>query len=500
MRVPHTPHREGEPCPLLVVDDEALILSALKRTLRSSGFEVHGFTSPLEALDFARENEVHVVLSDFRMPDVNGVEFLRRMRELQPFAQRVMLTGYADPRAVEEAVNRSEVFRFVTKPWDDQALKLTLKAAADESHARWEIERLAVLTKAQNQALKELTRTLEEKVEARTRELAILEAQWALSLDAIEDPLAIFDPRGGVIRANLAFERRFGAHRDRVLAEMKRTRESGNRRHRPLVIDRRSYRLRCHDTGDGTAVCAFTDVTGEEAFERRIRQHEKMVAMGQLAGGVAHEINSPLAGILSFAQILSRDPGRSPEDVEALQMIENAARRAARIVDSLLRFSRLPPQQEWTRVDLGRVVEDARLLLEVQLRGNRITFQNRAPKDCLFVHGSSGELHQVLLNLLRNASQAIGEGPGTIAVTGERRGSEVFLSVADTGHGIRPEILDRIFDPFFTTKDEGAGTGLGLSICYRIVESHGGRIEVESEPGNGTLFRLILPVEPEPPE
>lgn len=496
----HDPHGPGDPCPLLIVDDEALICSALKRTLRSSGFAVHTFTSPMEALDFARIHEVHVVLSDFRMPDMNGVEFLKQMREIQPLAQRVMLTGYADPRGIEEAVNRSEVFRFVTKPWDDQALKLTLKAAADESHTRSEIDRLAILTRKQNEALRELTRTLEEKVEARTRELAVLEAQWALSLDAIEDPLAIFQPDGGVIRSNLAFQKRFGDHRERILEEMKKARERGKRRHRPLIIDKRSYRLRSHDTGDGTAVCAFTDVTGEEALERRMRQHEKMVAMGQLAGGVAHEINSPLAGILSFAQILAREPGRSPDDVESLEMIENAARRAARIVDSLLRFSRLPPQEEWARVDLGRVVEDARLLLEVQLRGNRISLINQAPKDTLFVQGSSGEIHQVFLNLLRNSSQAIGDGPGTITVHGERRGTEVVVSVADTGHGIAPDILDRIFDPFFTTKEEGAGTGLGLAICYRIVESHGGRIEVESDPGRGTLFRLVLPGDPETSE
>lgn len=490
----------GALCPLLVVDDEALICSALRRTLRSSGFAIHTFTSPLEALDFARGNEVHVVLSDFRMPDMNGVEFLKRMRDIHPLAQRVMLTGYADPRAVEEAVNHSEVFRFVSKPWDDQALKLILRAAADEAHTRSEIDRLAILTRAQNEALKDLTRTLEEKVEARTREIAVLEAQWALSLDAIEDPLALFCPERGVIRSNLAFQKRFASHQEQVLAEIERVRHSGNRRHRPLVIDRRSFRLKSHDTGDGTAVCAFTDVTGEEAFERRMRHHEKMVAMGQLAGGVAHEINSPLAGILSFAQILARDADRSQEDVEALGMIENAARRAARIVDSLLRFSRVPSQQQWALVDLGRVVEDARLLLEVQLRGKQITLVNEAPKDSLFVHGSSGELHQVLVNLLRNASQAIGEGPGTIVVKGERRGTEMLLSVSDTGHGIPPEVLDRIFDPFFTTKEEGAGTGLGLSICYRIAESHGGRIEVESEPGRGTRFRLFLPAEPETAE
>lgn len=493
----HQPHAPCDPCPLLIVDDESFICSALKRTLRSSGFSVHAFTSPYEAIEFAQQNEVHVVLSDFRMPEMDGVEFLRQMRDIQPMAQRVMLTGYADPRSIEEAVNRSEVYRFVTKPWDDHALKSTLKAAADECHTRREIERLAFLTRQQNDVLKELTRTLEEKVEARTREVAILEAQWALSLDAVEDPLAIFEPERGVVRSNLAFQKRFSGHLEVVLDAMKQARGKPTRRPRRMVLDHRSYRLRSHETGDGTAVCVFTDITGEEAFEKRMRHHEKMVAMGQLAGGVAHEINSPLAGILSFAQILSRDRWRSEEDVEALQMIENAARRAARIVDSLLRFSRLPAQQDWSSVDLGAVADDARLLLSIQLKGTSITIRNDTPKGMLFIQGSSGELHQVLLNLLRNASQAIGDRTGSIVIEGERRGADVVLSMSDSGHGISPDIIDRIFDPFFTTKEEGSGTGLGLSICYRIIESHGGRIEVESEPGKGSVFRLFLPAEME---
>src|SRR5690606_22016013 len=135
-------------------------------------FAVTTFSSPHEALKHMETHEVHVIVSDFRMPGMDGVELLRRVREVQPLTQRVMLTGYAEPKALEEAVNRSEVFRFVTKPWDDHAFQLTIRAAADEYHTRVENDRLAEITRSQNEALRELTRTLEEKVEARTREIA----------------------------------------------------------------------------------------------------------------------------------------------------------------------------------------------------------------------------------------------------------------------------------------------------------------------------------------
>lgn len=494
---PHDPHADGSPCPLVLVDDEGFVLSALQRVLRNSGFAIRAFSDPEAALAFIEKNEVHVVLSDFRMPRMDGVELLRRVREIRPLAQRVMLTGYADPRAVEAAVNHSEVYRFITKPWDDQTLRLTLRAAADECHTRAENQRLARQIQQQNEALRELAGSLEEKVIARTRELARLEAQWVQSLDAIGVPLAVVREAGEVVRANRAFRELREAASETIDGAVRRALAADGRTRRSpaesLRIAGRVFRIAAHPVDDETAVCVFTDVTGEEALERRIRHHEKMLAMGQLAGGVAHEINSPLAGILGFAQVMAREPGRSREDLEALRMIETAARRAARIVDSLLRFARAPAEHDWSSLDLGAVVEDAILLLSVQLRDGRIRIRNETARNELFVHGSSGEIHQVLLNLLRNASQAIGDGAGEIRVRGENLPHQVTLSISDTGSGISPDILDRIFEPFFTTKTAGEGTGLGLSICYRIMENHGGSIEVESEVGRGSTFRLVFP-------
>jgi two-component system NtrC family sensor kinase len=215
-----------------------------------------------------------------------------------------------------------------------------------------------------------------------------------------------------------------------------------------------------------------------------------MSAVGQLAGGVAHEINNPLGGILAFAQLMSRED-RTPEDVENLRLIQDAAMRAKRIVESLLRFSRRPQTQERGPVDLARVADEALFLVEPQVKGGKIEVVRRyEPAQAL---GNANQLQQIALNLCVNAVQAM-EGGGRLTVAVAPAGpGRVRLAVSDTGPGVRPEIAKRIFEPFFTTKPEGQGTGLGLSICYQIAEEHGGTVKLEAGAERGACFVLELP-------
>jgi len=252
----------------------------------------------------------------------------------------------------------------------------------------------------------------------------------------------------------------------------------------------RAWLLRAFPFGDGASVVVYKDVTEEREVTRRLFQAEKMAALGQLAGGVAHEINNPLGGILAFAQIMSQDD-RTAQDLENLRLINDAALRAKRIVESLLRFSRVPQEHERGEVELAKVVEDALFLLGSQLKDARVAVERRlAP---VRVTGNANQLQQVVVNLVVNALQAVGDA-GRIAVeTGAAPGGRVRLAVSDTGPGVPPELAERIFEPFFTTKPEGQGTGLGLSICYRIAEEHGGSIRMEPPPGGGARFVVDLP-------
>jgi two-component system NtrC family sensor kinase len=182
---------------------------------------------------------------------------------------------------------------------------------------------------------------------------------------------------------------------------------------------------------------------------------------------------------------------RSQPDLENLKLIQDAAMRAKRIVESLLRFSRRPRGEEKGPVDLAQVAEDALFLLRPQLNDGRIeVVRDYRPVSAT---GNANQLQQIFVNLVVNAIQAMG-GAGRLTVAvGPAAPGRVRASVADDGPGVRPEIAQRIFEPFFTTKPEGKGTGLGLSICYQIAEDHGGSIRLEPAPERGACFVVDLP-------
>jgi len=262
-----------------------------------------------------------------------------------------------------------------------------------------------------------------------------------------------------------------------------------------VTFRNRAWLMRAFPFGADALVVVYKDVTQEREVSRRLVQTEKMSALGQLAGGVAHEINNPLGGILAFAQIMAQDP-RSEEDQESLRLISDAALRAKRIVESLLRFSRAPKEHERGPVDLARVVEDALLMLHPNLRDGKLTVV-RDLKEARTL-GNANQLQQVVVNLIVNAAQAI-QAKGKVTVeTGPGAPGRVVVKVADDGPGVPTDLAERIFEPFFTTKPEGQGTGLGLAICYRIAEEHGGTIRLESPSGGGARFVVDLPAEPVP--
>jgi two-component system NtrC family sensor kinase len=255
----------------------------------------------------------------------------------------------------------------------------------------------------------------------------------------------------------------------------------------------RTWLVRTFNFGEGGAVVTWKDVTEEREVTRRLLQAEKMAAVGQLAGGVAHEINNPLGGILAFAQLMAQDE-RSESDKESLRLIQDAALRAKRIVESLLRFSRRPREDERGEVDLAKVADDAIFLMQSQLKGGKLEIvRDLAPALAI---GNANLLQQILVNLLVNAMQAVGKEGRITVLSGSSASGRVHVTVSDSGPGVPAAIQGRIFEPFFTTKPEGQGTGLGLSICYRIAEEHGGSIHYEPAPGGGASFVVEIPAAP----
>jgi two-component system, NtrC family, sensor kinase len=257
--------------------------------------------------------------------------------------------------------------------------------------------------------------------------------------------------------------------------------------------------------GDGAVTHVITigeDITDWRQAQERFTQAEKLAAIGQLAAGVMHEINNPLATIAACAESLGYrmdDLERSgvtiaPETHDFLEIIDKEVVRCKQIVDGLLDFSR-PKQARKERVSLNEVIERTLFLLKHHVRFKKLTVETDLdPLLGRVPQANTEQLVQVFMALLLNAMDAMGER-GTVKLA-TRRGADdtAIAEVIDQGHGIARGELGKIFEPFYTTKPQGQGTGLGLSICYGIVHEHGGRIEVDSALGQGSTFRVILPV------
>jgi two-component system, NtrC family, sensor kinase len=230
------------------------------------------------------------------------------------------------------------------------------------------------------------------------------------------------------------------------------------------------------------------------AAQAQLVEAQKLAAVGQLGAGVAHEINNPLAGILGNAQLLMLERNAQDPDFATLQKIELAAKRCKEITQNLLRFSQQRDKPEFRPTDLNAVVRDAISLSANQSKGEGVSISARLQAGTLMVRGDPGHLSQVVLALLSNARIAmLKAAERTLTISTLEAGSDVLLSVEDTGKGIKAEHLPRIFEPFFTTKDVWSNVGLGLSVSYRVVSEHQGKIDVRTELGRGSTFTVRLP-------
>lgn len=242
-------------------------------------------------------------------------------------------------------------------------------------------------------------------------------------------------------------------------------------------------------------VVSGRDVTEVKRLESQLIQAEKLAAMGQMLAGVAHELNNPLTAILGASELLRDRQGVDDNTKRQLEMTHRQARRAARIVQNLLEFSR-PASPQKKPLDLNIVIDRTLQLHDHSLRRNNVEVDFQTQSGLPPIVGDANQLIQIFLNLISNAEHAIREvrQSGRIQIRLGRTGNRVFATVQDDGVGISPEALPKIFDPFFTTKRPGGGTGLGLSICMSIVREHGGNIEAVSLPAGGAAFTVSLPI------
>ena len=351
--------------------------------------------------------------------------------------------------------------------------------------------------------------------------------QWETAFDALSEGIAVVDDEGRVRRSNRALASLLGMPLQSVVGTplgeallgkphaLQDLLAATRRGDRPAPMVARSERLKrtvrvnvAHIPGAATEqsiVVMVEDVTEQQALETQLVQSEKLAAVGQLVSGVAHELNNPLTSIAGLSEFLLEQKELGKKDRGHLQVIQEQAERASRIVRNLLTFAR-KGGTERVPVDLNDVIRRTLSLTSYDLKLKDIQVERELSGALPDVFGDRHGLQQVVLNLVTNAAHAVAENPRErpreITVSTWFDG-QVHLRVADTGPGIPDEVAQSVFTPFFTTKEPGKGTGLGLSITYSIVESHGGQITLEPRTprdgrggGGGAAFRVDLPPAP----
>jgi PAS domain S-box-containing protein len=225
--------------------------------------------------------------------------------------------------------------------------------------------------------------------------------------------------------------------------------------------------------------------------QQQLMQSEKLAAMGRLTSQIAHEVNNPIYGIMNTLELLKTEIPSGSKRRKILEMSLSETQRLSEILRNMLSFSK--PEEEVHRpIDVNELLEGIALFVEKQMREANIDIETRFDMEIPKVMGSTNQLRQVLLNLIRNAKEAMPQG-GILSLETMRQNARIVIHIRDTGIGIPEEVQDKIFEAFFTTKQEVKGVGLGLSVCYGIIKDHGGEIRVESEEGRGSTFSIILP-------
>ncbi|MBI5180874.1 MAG: PAS domain S-box protein [Nitrospirae bacterium] len=363
--------------------------------------------------------------------------------------------------------------------------------------------------------LKEYYDTLEQKVNDRTKELKETKEYLENLLETANDVIYTLNDEGIITYVNKKVEE-WGYKKGELIGKSFLTilskRHQGERFKKTVIGGvRQTYEVEVIDklgeiryaalsvsplrSNEGKIVEVLgiaKDITSQKRLEQQVIQAEKMSAIGQLAAGIAHEINNPLGGILNCLYNL-RKKRLSPErEDEYIKSMEDGIHRVQRTVDQLLDFS-LQHEPELTSVNVNSLIEDVLSLIGYAITKNGIKLKKELNPDLPQLMVDQHKMSQVMMNILLNAVQAM-KGKGQIRVKTFQEDGWCCIEVMDNGEGIPPNVFPKIFDPFFTTKDVGKGTGLGLAVSRGIVEKHSGRIDVKSELGKGTTFTVKLPV------
>lgn len=363
-----------------------------------------------------------------------------------------------------------------------------------------------------------LNQTLEQRVLERTEALTRSEHKYRRIFEASKDMIMTTDLDGVILDLNPAGHMVLGNHKGQLAPGCNFKNYFKDPTHWPPILKeiqekgfiasmeldlKVAFGLRMRvllsgstDGGDEETIHFLVkDIEQQYLIREQMAQADKLASIGELSAGIAHEINNPLGVILGYTQLMLRNEKEDHQRREDLKTVEKHVRHCKSVVEDLLNFARTSsPKKELA--DIHQVLDEVIHFIQHHSKLGQIKIEKHFDSQVERLMLDEKKIKQVFINLMMNAIHAIGPGaPGTIAVTTSmaQAGKEAHISVSDTGCGILEKDMPRIFDPFFTTKPTGKGTGLGLSVSYGIIRNHGGEVTVESVPGQGSTFTIILP-------
>lgn len=510
---------------ILLIDDDPDIRDIMTLTLEDAGYSVICAPDGHTGLMLTTREEPQIVITDIKMPGLNGLEVLEKIKQIKPETEVIVTTGFGDIKKAVRAL-QYDASDFISKPIDDDALHMALKRAMQRYEDKKQLSDYTTLLENEN------LKTSSDLVKNVNFQSSLIEN----SMDGILG----CDENDWVVTYNRSMEKLLGYAKALVIKKMKL--DSFFKPERLVQLKQDLYgngyggkdRLFLYETAmlshakkeipvqisgfilfqdkaQSSMVMFISDLRELRILEQEVTtqakllHREKMVSLGRLAASMVHEINNPLSGILNYVRLMIRIAEKShtlnPDLILAqfkkfqshLNIIESETQRCSDLVSGLLKFSR-KTKLEQTSVDVNELIQHSLLLCNHKIELSNIVLKKEFGTGLPPVYGDFNQLEQCIINLIFNAIDAMENG-GILEITTDLGPQDnlVNLSIKDNGKGISKEDLNYIFEPFFTTKNKGYGVGLGLSSAYGIIERHKGTIIVDSHPGRGSLFCIKLP-------
>ena len=500
---------------IVVVDDEKIVTSAFKTLLKVEGFcDAHFFNSPKEAIEFLKTNVPDLVISDFLMPEMNGLEFLTEVKKMYPEVSKILLTGYADKENAIKAINEVGLYRYIEKPWDNDDLILNIKNGIERSYLLSELRKKIAELEVAKKELEKYSHNLEQIVEERTADLRQSNAKLEGLFNYCADGIVIINEDGIIEQVNPACESLIGLVGSKLVMSSiddflfsKKTfisKELHKLDDRELLL-REFYIKNPLSNIEIPVEISFARINPDDEFKRFVgvirdvtEQKKSDKLRDDFIATLTHDLRTPLlAAIQTLTFFLDGALGELDEKQKLLlSTMQKSNEDLLGLVNALLEVYTYDADKltlTKTNFNIYNLVEQVYNELLPLAQKKKIDFEINCNNKKLEINADRSEIRRVVCNLCGNAINYTQES-GKVVITLKCEAKDLIFSVSDNGSGIPQEDIPNMFQRFSqgTSKKRSTGTGLGLYLSRQIIESHGGKIWLESSLNKGSEFSFLL--------